>query len=98
MSEYYKRIEKIVFRHINTILRRSVLFQRLLLPVGDCYEQCGLVGAWAKHGVCRRCEEQIENKERVVRRIEEVKGKYTRSRVFLTMKTKDLRRFMLRFI
>ena len=48
MSEYYKRIEKIVFRHINTILRRSALFQRLLLPVGDCYEQCGCVEAWAK--------------------------------------------------
>ena len=31
-----------------------VLFQQLLLPVGDWYERCGCVGAWAKHGVCQQ--------------------------------------------
>jgi len=45
----------------------------------------------------QRCRgKQVENKER---HFEEVpKGKYARTRVCLTMKTTDLRRFMLRFI
>ena len=44
-------------------LQCAILFQQLLLPVRGCYEQCGCVGAWAKHGVCQQ-RKQLENKER----------------------------------
>ena len=40
-----------LFRHINT-LQCAILFQRLLLPVSDWYEQCSCVGAWAKLWIC----------------------------------------------
>ena len=35
-------------------LRRTILFQQLLLIVRDWYKQCGCVGAWAKYGVYRQ--------------------------------------------
>ena len=77
------------------------LFYYVTRSPGDCYEQCGCVGAWAKHGVFRRCswrcEEQIENKEWAVRRIEAAKGKYARTCVFLTIKTKDFKTFYASF-
>ena len=73
MSEYYKRIVKHCFSthryYVHGAPWRAKLFQRLLLPVGDWYEQCGCTGTRAKHGVCRRrCsgvdrEEQVKNKE-----------------------------------
>ena len=43
-----------VFRHVDTTFRRAILFQWLLLPVRDWYEQCGCVGAWAKYDVYRQ--------------------------------------------
>ena len=48
MSEYYNRI--VVYGS----LRRNILFQRLLLPVGDWYKECGCVGALVKHGICQQ--------------------------------------------
>ena len=35
------------YRKVWVCLLRVILFQRLLLLVGDWYEQCGCVGAWA---------------------------------------------------
>ena len=72
MSEYYKKIEKKMYFDTSILcLGRAILFQELLLPVEDWYEQCVCVGGWAKHGVCRqqkallwRWEEEVENKER----------------------------------
>ena len=71
-------------------LRCAIFLPCLLLPVGDWYEQCGCVGAWAKHGVCRqqRALRKVEIKERQFEpgRIEVPKGKYAWSHVCLTMK------------
>jgi len=67
-----------------SILRsqRAILFQRLLPKL--------FVGSERRRG------KQVENKKR---HFEEVaKGKYARTRVCLTMKTTDLKCFMLRFI
>jgi len=44
----------------------------------------------------RRRGKQVENEERHFE--EAAKGKYARTRVCVTMKTTDLKRFMLRFI
>ena len=71
-------------------LRHTIFLSWLLLPVGDWYEQCGCVGAWTKHGVCRqrRALRKVEIKERQFKpgRIEVPKGKYAWTHVCLTMK------------
>ena len=61
-------------------LRHAILFQRLLLLVGDWYEQCGCVVAW-----------RLSAEKGVARRIEVAKGKYLRTRVCFTTKTMDLK-------
>ena len=56
MAEYYKKIEKnngMYFDALILCLWHAILLW-LPLPVGDWYEQCGCVGAWAKHGICRQ--------------------------------------------
>ena len=83
--------------------QRAILFQRLL-------PKTEIAGALQRHVLFICCErnrreivgserlwgKQVENKERYFQ--VSAKGKYARTRVCLTMKTIDLKRFMLRFI
>ena len=87
--------------------RRAILFQRLLPKLGSqahfntmCFSFAAKMAAdtnQLKELRERKASRKAsQNKER---HFEEVaKGKYARTRVCLTMKTTDLKRFMLRFI
>ena len=85
MSEYYKIIEKI--EGISTCQylcsQRAILFQQLLPKLGS---QAHFNAMW-------RRGKQVENNFQGV-----AKGKYARTGVCLTMKTTDLKCFMLHFI
>ena len=81
-----------------------MLFQRILLPVGDWYEQCGFVGTWAKHGVCLqqkalqwRWEEEVEITNGSSKNWSS-KGKICKDPCLSHNENHGLKRFMLLFI
>ena len=99
MSEYYEIIEKI----------EGISTCRYCVH-GKPYCFSGFFRNWERRStstpcvfICRKIVDserrggkQVENKERHFKEV--AKGKYTRTRVCLTMKITDLKHFMLRFI
>ena len=83
--------------------RRTILLQRLLPKLGSqahfntmCFSLAARMAAATNQSKERRQGKQVENKERHFE--EAAKGRYARTHLCLTMKTTDLKRFMLRFI
>ena len=68
--------------------------------VSAASSEAGIAGPLQRHVLSFAAKllaaKEVENKERHFQEV--AKGKYARTRVCLTMKTRDLKRFMLRFI
>ena len=85
MSNITGELENLnVFRHIDNMFTACHIVSAASSPSQrpsktsmSNYEQCGCVGGWAKHGVCRqKALRKASQKQRTaVRRIEVAKGK-----------------------